>query len=65
MGVEGVGQFLGQIRGIGWLPGRIGLKMEVEQILEDRIHIHRGIVFLSLGLFVQVRSLLRLVGCLG
>lgn len=60
MGVEGVGQFLGRIVGIGLLLGRSELRMAVERSLVGQIHIHKGIVFLHLGLFGQFRSLVRL-----
>lgn len=60
----GEGRFLGRIVEIGLLLGRIGLRRGVEQILGGQIHIRRGIVFLSLGLFGLVRSLRRLGQCL-
>lgn len=60
MGVEGVGQFLGRIAGIGLLLGRNGLRMAVGQSLVGQIHIHKGKVFLHLGLFGRFRSLVRL-----
>lgn len=55
-----VGRFLGRIVGIGWLLGRIVLKMGVELILEDQIRIRRGIVFLCLGLSGRFKSSVRL-----
>lgn len=56
----GVGRFLDRIAGIGWLLGRIGSRMAVEQFLGGQTRIRRVIVFLRLGLFVIVRSLVLL-----
>lgn len=53
------GRFLGQTVKTGSLLGRIELKMAAGRIPVDQSHIRMGIIFLGLGLFELIRSLVR------